>query len=151
MNGNEMVNQKLIFHLVVFERNNSGFLGNSDQSKLFEFVSGWCEDTGIRGLTVGSNSNHLHLLFEQVSDLPLQQLMKLIVRKIEEWANQNGDESYELDFGLFSVSYNAVDKISRFIESQHEHHELVSFEEEFVSLLDKHHVEDWSIPGRKRA
>lgn len=146
-----MVNQKLIFHLVVFERNYCGFLEQPNQDALFEFVSGWCQDTGIRVLTAGCNSNHLHLLFEQVSDLPLQQLIRLIVRKIEEWANDHGHASIELDFGLFTVSYSAIDKISRFIDSQQEHHELVSFEEEFVSLLDKHHVEDWLVPRQKRA
>ena len=146
-----MVNQKLIFHLVVFERNFRGFLKSSDSAKLSEFISEWCQDTGIHVLNAGCNANHLHLLFEQTSDLPLQQLMKLIVRKMEEWAKQNGDAACELDFGLFTVSYTAVDKISRFIESQTEHHELVSFEEEFVSLLDKHHVEDWQVPSKRRA
>lgn len=145
-----MVNQKLIYHAVIFDQTHHCFLDNVDRASLHRFLEGWCQQTGLKVLSIGSHANHLHVLFEQISELSLQYLMRLIVRKTEQWLEgvpeiQQQVPPIELDFGVFTVSYSAIDKISNFVASQESHHSHVSFEEEFIALLDKHHVQEESV------
>jgi hypothetical protein len=43
----------------------------------------------------------------------------------------------EEGYGAFSVSPSQLDKVSAYIRTQHEHHKKITFEEEFVALLEK--------------
>ena len=139
-----MVNQKLIFHVVIFEKDLQGFLVGLEDWRLVACIRKWCRRVGVNILAAGAGSNHLHLLMEQTSRLSLQDWMGKLIGRIGNWCETmqqaNIAETLHLDFGMFTVSYASVDKVTRFIETQADHHLKVSFEEEWVSLLDKHHV-----------
>ena len=45
-------------------------------------------------------------------------------------------------YGAFSVSPTDLEKISKYIENQKEHHKQLSFQEEYRMILKKYKVED---------
>jgi putative transposase len=47
---------------------------------------------------------------------------------------------WAVKYGAFSVSLSQLDKTIRYIKTQEEHHRKMSFQEEFVALLNKHRV-----------
>jgi putative transposase len=58
----------------------------------------------------------------------------------DEFANFKKFEWQE-GYGAFSVSSSQVARTIAYIERQREHHRKRTFKEEFIKLLDKHHIE----------
>ena len=48
--------------------------------------------------------------------------------------------AWQIKYGAFSVSVSQLDTILRYIQNQEQHHRMMSFQEEFVALLQKHRV-----------
>ena len=44
-------------------------------------------------------------------------------------------------YGAFSISASQVKKTIAYINNQKKHHQKRTFKEEFINLLDKHHIE----------
>jgi len=44
-------------------------------------------------------------------------------------------------YGAFGVSVSLLDKTIEYIRNQREHHQRVTFQEEFLALLKKHRIE----------
>ena len=49
--------------------------------------------------------------------------------------------SWQRGYGSFSVSASNLAAVTRYIETQEEHHKKWSFEQKFLSLLKKHNVQ----------
>ena len=43
-------------------------------------------------------------------------------------------------YGAFSVSKSNVPKVARYIQDQERHHKKMTFDHEFISMLDKHGI-----------
>lgn len=46
----------------------------------------------------------------------------------------------EPGYAAFTTSFSAVGDVTRYIETQMEHHRRQSFEREYRALLDRHHM-----------
>jgi len=44
-------------------------------------------------------------------------------------------------YGTFSIAVSGVEDTIRYIQSQKEHHELHSFQDELIAFLEKHGIE----------
>jgi mono/diheme cytochrome c family protein len=49
--------------------------------------------------------------------------------------------SWQAGYGAFSVSESQIDTVVHYIETQEQHHQKMTFQDELVSLLKKHNVE----------
>ena len=49
--------------------------------------------------------------------------------------------AWQRGYGAFTVSYGHVERITKYIENQEEHHRRESFKVEYVAFLDAHDVE----------
>jgi hypothetical protein len=61
------------------------------------------------------------------------------------WIHQQFKElqhfAWQKGYGAFSVSRSAVPDVIDYIKNQREHHKKQTFEEEYISLLDRHGIE----------
>ncbi|MDX6498158.1 MAG: REP-associated tyrosine transposase [Blastocatellia bacterium] len=62
------------------------------------------------------------------------------------FANQRLFEWQE-GYGAFSIAVSGIDDTIRYIQSQKEHHEAHSFNDELIAFLDKHGIpyEKWML------
>ena len=47
---------------------------------------------------------------------------------------------WQVKYGAFGVSVSLLDKTIQYIKNQEEHHRKMTFQEEFLALLKKHHI-----------
>ena len=47
---------------------------------------------------------------------------------------------WQAKYGAFGVSVSLLEKTIQYIEKQEEHHRKMTFQEEFLALLKKHHI-----------
>ena len=71
--------------------------------------------------------------------------MQLIKGGSSKWVHETFPEhrlfGWQEKYGAFSVSESRVASIIEYIKGQAEHHNKMSFQEEFVALLKKHRIE----------
>jgi putative transposase len=49
-------------------------------------------------------------------------------------------KGWQEKYGAFTYSYSEKNKLIEYVKNQKEHHRVITFEEEFVSLLKEHGV-----------
>jgi len=71
--------------------------------------------------------------------------MQLIKGGSSKWVHETFPEQrqfgWQKKYGAFSVSVSQLDSVIRYIGGQEEHHRKLSFQEEFMALLQKHRIE----------
>jgi putative transposase len=77
--------------------------------------------------------------------VPVSKAMQLIKGGSSKWVHETFPDqcqfAWQDEYGAFSVSVSQLDKIIQYIKNQEEHHRRVTFQEEFLALLDKHRIE----------
>ena len=48
---------------------------------------------------------------------------------------------WQKGFGAFTVSYDRVEAIRKYVRNQKEHHKTKTFQEEYIEFLERHGIE----------
>jgi REP element-mobilizing transposase RayT len=91
---------------------------------------------------INGHLDHVHCLFELNAEIPLAKTLQLLKGEASHWANKQNLFGRELDWanGYFavSVSESVVEKVRAYINQQEEHHQKVTFQEEYELFLQKY-------------
>jgi putative transposase len=108
-------------------------------------LGGIARENGMTTLSVGGVEDHVHILLSLPATMPVAKAMQLIKGGSSKWVHEKFPDqrlfAWQTKYGAFSVSVSQLDKITKYIENQPEHHRILSFQEEFVALLKKHRVQ----------
>jgi len=99
----------------------------------------------MRAIEIGGVQDHIHMLLSLPSSMPIAKALQLIKGGSSKWVHDTFPDQrlfgWQTKYGSFSVSVSQLDKIIAYIRSQPEHHRKMTFQEEFVALLKKHHIQ----------
>ncbi len=72
-------------------------------------------------------------------------LLEEIKAHSSKWMKTKGDDLkdfyWQNGYGAFSVNPAEVDTVIKYITNQKEHHAKKTFQEEYIAILEKYHVE----------
>jgi len=125
-----------LFHIVFStkERQSAIF----DPAKLWAYVAGVARNLNYEALAIGGTENHIHLLVRIPSHVAISEAVQKLKSNSSRWLRENGRWlGWQEGYGAFSVSVSKADAVRRYIQNQPEHHRRRSFEDEFVTLLNK--------------
>ena len=112
-----------------------------DPQRLWTYVGGLTRAKHIPLLAAGGTKNHLHALISLPSTITIEQAMQTLKGSTSHWINETfGAFAWQEGYGAFSVSQSQRATVVRYIDAQEQHHKKWSFEQEFVSLLQKYGV-----------
>jgi hypothetical protein len=73
--------------------------------------------------------------------MTLARAVTLLKSNSSKWLNEKGIRfAWQQGYGAFSVSSSNVSTVIKYIDTQEAHHRRISFEDEFIVLLNKHGV-----------
>jgi len=118
---------------------------NSDlESRLWPYIGGIAREHRMKALTIGGVFDHVHALLSLPSTMSFAKAVQLIKGGSSKWIHDEFRHlkkfEWQEGYGAFSVSASQVARTIAYIERQKEHHRKRTFKEEFITLLDKHHV-----------
>ena len=95
-------------------------------------------NANLHTLAIGGTSNHIHMLIKMPSTRSIADVLREVkanssarIRKyVPAFAWQDG-------YGAISVSPSAVTAVIRYINRQEEHHSKTTFDEEYLSILNR--------------
>ncbi len=116
-----------------------------DTSRLHEYIGGIIRAEESSLLCAGGMPDHLHLLIRLHPSKSHSDLMRVVKARSSAWIKEtypaNDDFAWQNGYGGFSVSKSNIDAVRRYIANQAEHHKTMTFQQEFIALLQRHGVD----------
>ena len=110
---------------------------------LHEYLGGTVR--GLRGepRSIGGVEDHVHLLVSLDANHRIRDFLRELKKASSVWAAHHHcpDFAWQEGYAAFTVSASHQDKVRRYIESQQEHHQKITFTGELRRLLEKHGVQ----------
>jgi len=133
------------FHCVFSTKERRPFLTPPLRERVWPFLGGIARQHKMRALEIGGVEDHVHILLSLPSTIPISKAMQLIKGGSSKWMHETFPEqrsfAWQEDYGAFSVSVSQLDGVIHYIKHQEDHHRKVTFQEEFLALLQKHRIE----------
>jgi REP element-mobilizing transposase RayT len=110
------------------------------RERLYAYIGGVIRKHLCIPISIGGTSDHIHLLIELKQYDQYSTLIKSIKTSSSHWIHKNFPEhksfSWQEGYGSFTVSYSGLNQVRDYIQQQEKHHEHMSFEKEYLKILD---------------
>ena len=135
----------ILIHVVFSTKQRFKLLHKDWRDDLFAYMGGIATEHKSKLLRSGGVEDHVHLLMKIHPKFAISDTIKLIKGNSSRWINDNKKIAarfeWQRGYGAFSVSESMSNTVKRYIENQEEHHRQQSFEDEYISFLNKHNIE----------
>jgi len=115
------------------------------EQNLWPYIGGIARENRMKALAIGGVFDHLHALLSLPATMSFAKAVQLIKGGSSKWIHDTMSKyrrfEWQEGYGAFSVSASQVKKTIAYINDQKQHHQKRTFKEEFIGLLDKHHIE----------
>jgi putative transposase len=137
--------RQIVYHIVFFTHNRKNTLPKEHHDELYKFIWGIVKNRNCILYRINGTENHIHMLSDLHPTVCLSDYIKEIKTASNKWMRESGkfrDFEHWAE-GSCALTYNIRDKemITNYIKSQKEHHQKVSFEDEYKKLLEENGIE----------
>lgn len=145
---------QIYIHIVFAVKGRASLIRNYWEEKLYKYITGIISNNGQKLLAINGTEDHIHFLIGLKPDCCLSALIREIKKSTNTFINSNnfciGKFSWQSGFGAFSYSRSQINRVIHYINNQKTHHNMKSFHEEYIKLLEnydvkykKEHLFDW--------
>src|SRR5215471_13872563 len=125
-------------HVVFSTKERKKLIVKPMQPKLWSYMAGIARNHGFLVIANGGMEDHVHLLIQLPPILPLAKAIALLKANSSKWMREHGTRfAWQEGYGVFSVGASILDAVVRYIGGQERHHRKMSFEHEFICLLNE--------------
>jgi putative transposase len=137
---------QIIVHTVFSTKGRRPYIGDSAlREELHRYVGGILANLGCQPLIIGGVADHVHLLSTLSRTCKAADMVKEVKRGSSVWLKTQGADfaefSWQNGYGVFSIGQSQVSAVRDYIRGQEEHHRIMSFQDEFRSILTRYEIE----------
>lgn len=113
------------------------------EDRLYSYLGGIIKGMDGIPVRIGGIEDHIHVCAGLRSKHRLDYFIRDLKGDSSVWIHKEITKMFEWQkgYGAFSVSPNAVQSVSNYIENQRIHHQKVDFKTEFIQMLEKSGVD----------
>lgn len=135
----------LSYHLVFSTKNRVNYIKPKIENRIWAYIGGIARKHKMTALQIGGIENHIHALVIAPPTLSPSQIAQFLKGDSSKWIHEEfptiKDFAWQDGYGAFTVSKSNIADVIEYIKNQRAHHHTKSFQEEYISLLDKHEIE----------
>ncbi len=135
---------RLTYHIVFGTKYRKPTIREEIQERLYEYIGGTLRAKNGHLIQIGGVEDHLHLLAGLSPALAVSEVIRDVKANSSKWMKEErlvGGFEWQKGFGAFTVSYDRIDAIRKYIRNQKEHHRTKTFQEEYIDFLERHDIE----------
>ena len=136
---------QIYIQIVFAVQGRQNLIASSNREELHKYITGIVQNRNQKLLTIFAMPNHVHILVGIKPSIAISDLVRDIKAGSSKFINDNGWNNYKFNwqegFGAFSYSKSQVDSVIQYIMKQEEHHQKISFKEEYIEFLNKFDIE----------
>ncbi len=133
------------FHLVFAVKNREALIKKEWKNDLEKYVTGIVEGQMHKLLAIGSVPDHIHIFMGYNVNHLIPNLVEEIKTSSDEWIKKNSLSKFKFQwqkgYGAFTHARSQLDTVARYVLNQEEHHQKMSFREEYLEMLRKNEIE----------
>jgi len=134
----------LHYHIVFSTKNRQPQIREDIRRRLYDYMGGIIKSEGGILFAVGGTEDHVHLLASFPAQPSVADCLRAIKANSSKWMHETFPDhptfAWQSGYGAFSVSRSNDDAVRRYIAAQEEHHQRVTFQEEYIEFLRRHEV-----------
>jgi REP element-mobilizing transposase RayT len=131
-------------HVIFSTKDRAPSLVESLRDRLYSYIGGIVTSEGCALLAAGGVADHVRLLVSISRETSIAELVRQIKGSSSKWVNENFPElrrfAWQAGYGAFTVSYSHISRVKSYIATQAEHHRTMTFQEEYLVFLRRHHI-----------
>jgi len=135
----------LVYHIVFSTKDRRPLIKADHQVRLYDYIGGTIRAAGGISLELNGTEDHVHLLAKLRPDRALSDVLRDLKANATGWMHDVflslKNFSWQRGYGAFSVSYSNVEEVRHYIARQKEHHQKISFRDEFIQFLRANGIE----------
>jgi len=132
-------------HCVFSTKNREPWITPNIREDLYQFIREMANKNKFKIIAAGGIENHIHVLLSLPSDISLSKAVQLIKGGSSYWIYKTYPErnyfSWQDGYGAFSVGISQIEKTKDYIANQEEHHQTISYQDEFIQFLKKQGIQ----------
>jgi putative transposase len=134
----------LLYHIVFSTKQREPLIIENLREELYKYIGGIIRgEEGIL-IEIGGIDDHIHLLVKIKPSISISEMLNKIKANSSKWVNENNKSprrfQWQEGYAAFTVSESQVPPVREYIQNQEDHHKRISFQDEFIALLEKHGV-----------
>ncbi len=141
--GQSLVKQYI--HIIFSTKRQEPLTLNSIENELFAYIGGICKNLECFPIIIGGYKNHIHVLCLLSKKIALMKLVEEIKSHSSKWIKTKDTRLknfyWQNGYGAFSVSSSQIEIVKNYIENQHNHHKVKTFQEEYIEFLNSNQIE----------
>ena len=135
---------RILIHLVFSTKNRERVLTPGVRTELHSYLAGTLNNLECPSLQVGGTEDHVHLFFGLSRTRTIADVVEMVKTSSSKWiktkAAEFTDFHWQSGYGAFSVSQSDADTVVAYIRNQTQHHQKMTFQEEYRRLLERYQV-----------
>jgi len=135
----------LLYHIVFSTKDRRPLITPNYEVRLYDYLGGTIRKLGGISLELNSTEDHVHLLARLRPDCALSDVLRNLKANATGWMHDVfpllKDFSWQRGYGAFTVSQSSVEAVRHYIARQKEHHQKISFRDEFIQFLQENGIE----------
>jgi len=130
-------------HIIFSTKDRRNQIHPEIEPKLHAYLGGITRDLDATLLAANGMPDHLHLLIRVNKNIADAEFMKQIKGSSSKWISDQGEKDFkwQVGYGWFSVGPKDLDVAKGYLAKQKDHHQTVSFQDEYRKFLIKYGVE----------
>lgn len=136
-------------HFVFVTKKRQSVINPDRERELFMYIMGIT--TKLNGTLIRINAalNHIHILVKLPATISFSDYVATVKRSTSIYIKQNGlfpkFWGWAREYSVDTVSPHFVDVVKQYIANQKEHHEVKSFEDEWLEFLSSYEKDNWDM------
>ena len=134
----------LHYHLVFSTKAREPWLAPTPRARVHEYIGGIVR--GMKGVShaVGGTGDHVHVFAGLRATHCLADVMRELKSESSAWIHKElgfAGFAWQEGYGGFTVGASSIEKVRAYVLRQEEHHRMITFQEEYVAMLQRGLVE----------
>ncbi|MGH9905004.1 MAG: IS200/IS605 family transposase [Pyrinomonadaceae bacterium] len=135
----------LLYHIIFSTKDRQPLITSAYEPRLYDYIGGIIKNTGGVSLGINGAEDHVHVLAKLRPDKALSAVLRDLKCNAGGWMHnvfpEVEDFSWQRGYAAFTLSQSHVKAVQKYLERQKEHHQKISFRDEFIRFLTVNGIE----------
>lgn len=135
----------LLIHLVFSTKDRAPLLDASVRPALHAYLATVARNADCECYRVGGVADHVHLAVRLSRTVTIAKLIEQLKTSSSKWLKSQSpvlaEFAWQRGYGAFSVGPSDLDALRHYIDTQEEHHQTRTFQQEYRAFLMKYGIE----------
>ena len=135
----------LLYHVIFSTKDGRPLIKLDYQPRLYDYIGGVIRGVGGISLGINGTDDHVHVLAKLRPDRALSDVLRDLKSNATGWMHdvfpRLRDFHWQRGYAAFTVSQSNLKQVQRYIADQKEHHQKLSFRDEFIAFLKANGIE----------